>query len=182
MAVRAWTAGVRLRAGAIPALTGLAARELTDASIPIEQMSWARAGGVMERLEDARTPDEAAAVLLSCLRARLGAADGEAMRAARLLETLRTVRGQTVRRMAAELGLAERTLHHLCVTKVGLGPRRIARILRMHGALNSAITGTDGWARIAARHDYADQSHLIREFQELLGESPVAFLKRAAVA
>jgi len=35
-----------------------------------------------------------------------------------------------------------------------------------------------GWARIAATTGYFDQSHLIRDFRLLLGETPRTFLAR----
>lgn len=182
MATRAWTLCVRLRAGAIPALTGMPARELTDASRRIEELPIVGGDALLQDLGQVRTAGASARVLLRFLGARLHGADAATFRAARLLDLLRGTGAHSVRALARDLGLAERTLHHLCVTTVGLGPRRIARILRLHGALGAAISGAGNWARIAAAHDYADQSHLIRDFKDLLGEPPVEFLRRGAAA
>jgi AraC-like DNA-binding protein len=52
----------------------------------------------------------------------------------------------------------------------------------MHTALSAAVRGTGNWARIAAANDYADQSHLIRDFKALLGEAPGSFLRRGVTA
>ena len=185
IAVRAWTVGIRLHAGALTALTGMPANELTDVDLPLDALSAATACGVSDRLKDVRTCDAAADVILRFVAHVLPVADADTVRSARLLRALGHARPATVRQAAAALGVAERTLHHLCVTRVGLAPRRILRIMRLHRVLEHALTHDhhdDGWARIAAMHGYADQSHLIRDFKALLGEPPAAFLRRSSLA
>jgi AraC-like DNA-binding protein len=177
--VRAWTVGVRLQPGAIPALTGLAAHELTDAELPVAELSHPGTGGLLGWLEQADTPAAAADVLLVFLRNVLGRADAATRRTALLLDMLRNSHARSVRQLADELGLAERTLHHVCVTRIGLAPQRILRIVRLQRALQHALDSRDGWARVAALHGYADQSHLTRDFRGLLGEPPGEFVRRA---
>jgi AraC-like DNA-binding protein len=56
--------------------------------------------------------------------------------------------------------------------QLGLTPKAMAGIVRFERA--SAELGTAPLAEIAARHGYADQSHLTREVMRYAGESPLA--------
>lgn len=59
---------------------------------------------------------------------------------------------------------------------VGLTPKRYARVLRFNALLPCLVRcGPPDWAQIAASSGYADQSHLIREFQQLAGLAPGAY-------
>jgi AraC-like DNA-binding protein len=60
--------------------------------------------------------------------------------------------------------------------QLGLTPKVMASVVRFERA--SALLGTAPLAALAARHGYADQSHLTREIMRYAGESPLA-LSRA---
>jgi AraC-like DNA-binding protein len=94
-----------------------------------------------------------------------------------------------VRSLADRIGVAERTLRKRCVDDIGLSPVLVVRVARVHRALGLALAGAAlagdphaGWARIAARSGYYDQSHLIRDFGRLLGETPATFIARGRIA
>jgi AraC-like DNA-binding protein len=100
--------------------------------------------------------------------------------------------------------LSPRTLRACFVDHVGLAPSIVQRIRRLHRALLDGLSGTGarsggvsavrtmsaasvvsarpgGWASVAAAGaGYADQSHLIRDCRDLMGETPEAFRARAA--
>jgi AraC-like DNA-binding protein len=65
--------------------------------------------------------------------------------------------------------------------EIGVGPKTIARMVRFSRvlALAQAARSPD-WAELAVACGYADQAHLVREFREFTGNSPTAFLRRAA--
>jgi AraC-like DNA-binding protein len=87
-----------------------------------------------------------------------------------------------VRTLADGLGVPARTLRQRCADDIGLSPVLVLRVGRLHHALRLALAGTTpgGWAAIAARTGYFDQSHLIRDCRLLLGESPGEFMRRSA--
>jgi AraC-like DNA-binding protein len=59
------------------------------------------------------------------------------------------------------------------VNETGIAPRHFARIQRFHALLRASdLTSHPSWAGLAALHGYADQSHLIREVQDLAGVTP----------
>lgn len=78
-----------------------------------------------------------------------------------------------VETIAKRVGITRRHLERQFREYVGLGAKHIARIARIHSALDllqqqPAMSG----AEIAAECGYSDQAHLIRECQELAGRTP----------
>src|SRR5690606_22228690 len=73
--------------------------------------------------------------------------------------------------LAAEVGLSERHLERLFAQYVGVGPKLFARVMRLQCALRGG-RGTQTQAQWAARLGFADESHLLREFQTLAGCTP----------
>ena len=80
--------------------------------------------------------------------------------------------------IAAEIGIGDRQLQRRFRAAVGLTPKQFARVRRIRGAGLAALAGDQPWATIAADHGFADQSHLIHEFSQLTGYTPVAFEER----
>jgi AraC-like DNA-binding protein len=75
--------------------------------------------------------------------------------------------------LARQLGVTDRHLRRLMVDETGIAPRHFARIQRFHALLRASDLATHpSWATLAALHGYADQSHLIREVQDLAGVTP----------
>ena len=75
--------------------------------------------------------------------------------------------------LSAQLGVTDRHLRRAILAETSISPRRFARVQRFHALLRDADRAADpGWAALAARHGYADQSHLIRELQALAGVTP----------
>ena len=85
----------------------------------------------------------------------------------------------TVSRLAAGLGVTERSLHRRCTEAVGYGPKTLERVLRFRrflGLADSVAGAGAGLARLAALAGYADQAHLTRDCVELSGLTPKALL------
>ena len=81
--------------------------------------------------------------------------------------------GISVATLAANHGISTRYLHQLFTTQVGVGAKRFCRIQRALSTLAQAKKGWEyGWADLALNQGYYDQSHMIDEFQSLLGDSP----------
>lgn len=77
--------------------------------------------------------------------------------------------------IAEKIGWSRKHLARRFTDDVGLGPKSVSRIVRLNRAIEAARAGECDWAGIAADCGYADQAHLVREFRELAGRSPVAF-------
>ena len=78
-----------------------------------------------------------------------------------------------VEALAEHAGVSRQYLTRLFRERVGLSPKRYARLARFQAALGYAGgTSRIDWSRVAARVGYADQSHLIAEFREFSGLTP----------
>jgi AraC-like DNA-binding protein len=84
-------------------------------------------------------------------------------------------RGATVAETADRLGWTPRGLARRFVERVGLAPKRFARVRRLQRLL-----ATEGdWAGRAAECGYHDQAHMIHEFRELAGMLPTGYAPRS---
>jgi len=133
-----------------------------------------------ERLSRTTAPADALRLLVAFVRERravqlgLGTASGAVVLLRVGMASLR--RGASAPRVATlarQLGVSDRHLRRLMVDETGIAPRHFARIQRFHALLRSSdLAGRPSWAALAAHHGYADQSHLIREVQDLAGVTP----------
>jgi AraC-like DNA-binding protein len=170
---RVLTVGVRLRPGALPALTKLSAREFVDRSTSIDDVL---APDILEGLE---LGADAPPALIASELFRL-------MRRATERRTPPSLVSDTspgwprVATMAAQAGTSTRALLDRAYRHVGLSPRRMLRITRLHDALHAVRRGSRAWADIACEAGYADQPHLCRECRALLGETPSTWHARGS--
>jgi AraC-like DNA-binding protein len=157
----------------LPALVNVAACELTDRSIPVGSVFN---GGLLHNVQiSADAPAPLIARELSDLIRR--AAYGHVPSCA-LPET--ATRATRVAEIAARLHSPSRTLREIAMRDVGLGPKRMLRIFRLHAALAAARSTGATWANIAHGTGFADQAHLVREMRSLLGETPSAWSSRGS--
>jgi len=86
----------------------------------------------------------------------------------------RSARGNVaIETVSKAVGVSRRHLERLFKDRVGLGVKQIARISRIHAALDMLQHRPEvSGAEIAADCGYSDQAHLIRECQELAGQTP----------
>jgi len=82
--------------------------------------------------------------------------------------------------LCTELGWSRRRLAETMRREFGLTPKSIARIARFRAASTAAAASRrPDWADIAASCGYSDQAHLSREFVDLAGRPPGAFVAAA---
>ena len=78
--------------------------------------------------------------------------------------------------LAARHGISLRTLQRQFVTRVGVSPKLLARIIRFHDVCLAWRHAPETMSRVAADCGYCDESHLIRDFRTFVGEPPGTFL------
>lgn len=172
---RILTVGVRLRPGTVDSLFGVPASETTNQSLPASDLAPRALRSMIARIED-EGPDAVAShltTLLQSLTLLAGAPD----RRAAMLAGARATMG--VDQVAQSFGISHRGVRAWSQRVLGMGLKRFLRIQRLHrAALLGRSNPAASWSTLAAHAGYADQSHCIRDFRELLGETPAAFLAR----
>lgn len=88
-----------------------------------------------------------------------------------------TRRGASIEEVARAVNMTRQHLRRRFLEDVGIAPKAFARVARFRRLLLDArrAEARPAWAALAIDHGYADQSHLIAEFRELAGTSPVPF-------
>ena len=79
----------------------------------------------------------------------------------------------TIDSIAAAAGVSRQHLARAFAYHVGVSPKTFARVIRFRRALR--LAGSQDWSALALELGYFDQSHLIADFREFAGETPVPF-------
>jgi AraC-like DNA-binding protein len=169
-------AGLRLLPGATQALFGVPAAVVRDASPPIADV-WRPAAHTA-----ADEPDDAPDARIAALARVLASAARDAAAPDALVRHAAAAVRDPARRVAdvaREVALSERQLRRRFDVAVGLGAKRLQRIVRLQrGLAVHAREPVGSLARLAADLGYADQAHLTREWVDLTGLTPRTLLDR----
>jgi AraC-like DNA-binding protein len=105
-----------------------------------------------------------------------GRPDAQIVEAARRLASPEA----SVEAVARDCGLDGRELRRRFVSQVGLGPKRLQRIVRFGGLvreLAALAEGRTSAAALAIDLGYADQAHMTREALRISGSSPGGLMR-----
>src|SRR5260370_40935080 len=83
-----------------------------------------------------------------------------------------------MRKLAALLGISERHLSRGFRATYGTSPKQYARLARIEKVVAARKSGL-GWTDVAYACGFTDQAHLIHDFGELVGRTPVEFFGTA---
>jgi AraC-like DNA-binding protein len=172
--------GVRFRPGTAPSALGMPASELVDLAVASEELWGGAALALGEKVAQATTPGQAAALLEQEVLARLVDAPPPDPLVLAVVDELHPWRASEVTSLSTQLFVSERQLRRRCLAAVGLAPKAVQRMLRFQGFL--ALAHSHGLvdadlARLAAEAGYADQPHLTREALRLTGRTPKVLLQ-----
>lgn len=168
---------IRLQLGASHAVFG--SSELTGRIVPLREL-WGDSATeeLRERLSRAADVNAVAAILEAEIAKRTGPSNTHTRIA---LEAATKLENRRVHDVANELGVSERNLRRVFRESIGMSPKSFARLTRFHRALRTARSSRHiDWAGVAASSGYYDQAHLIGEFRELAGVTPVALMNELA--
>jgi len=100
--------------------------------------------------------------------------------ACRAAQCLRRNPALRVGRLAAQLNVCERHLSRSFRAMFGAGPKLFARVARIEKVLAMRQHGS-AWADIAYACGFADQAHMINDFDAIVGEPPQQLFGRTAL-
>lgn len=161
--------GVEFRAGCFRPFLGAAVRSITDRVVPADP--------IFPGIPAAEPSVEAVEALLRDHRPEQDPNVG------RVCEMLDVIAGDpAIKRidlLAQRFGTTPRHLQRLFAEYVGIGPNWTIRRYRLEETTDRMASGaTIDWPALAAELGYADQSHLVRDFSRLFGESPTRYADR----
>ncbi len=178
--VHASIIGVYFRPGRAVPFLGVPASELADAHVDLEALWGPTAAELRERLCTAATPAKRFAVLEEVLLGRLRRSRPRHGAIPVALDAFEQADSAVkVRDLARRVGLSQRRFIQLFTAEVGLTPKLYGRVRRFQRAREFVRNATEpDWAAVAVACGFFDQSHLIRDFGEFSGLSPVAYLNQ----
>jgi AraC-like DNA-binding protein len=172
--------GVGFKPGVGPAMLDLAASEVRDARIRLEELWGDRDARELAERVAAHPDDRGRARELERAVRRLAASarpvDQVALEVAARLDRPRAA---SVLDLSRATGLSERQLYRRCMAAFGYGPAVLARILRLQRALRLARSheGPLRLAELAAAAGYFDQQHFAHEVRAIMGTTPTTLLR-----
>ena len=164
------TIGIRFHPGMAGHFLRLPAQEITDCTIPLEELWGSAALELQSRLAESRSADDCCKILAEAL----AAPQREPSRTQRAVETIRAAHGDIdIQWVIEQTGVTERQFRRRLLEETGLSPKKLCRVLRFR---RSCALRTQGlpWSLVAAEAGYFDQAHLIRDFREFSGSSPMS--------
>lgn len=98
-------------------------------------------------------------------------------RADKLIQLIKTTSEiKTVEQLSQHTNISVRAIQRCFKEFFGFTPKWIIRKYRLHQALEALKNKQTCMADIALQLDYTDQAHLIRDFKEIIGVTPAAYL------
>ncbi len=166
------TVGVRFRPGMAGSVLRVSPAEFTDSFIDLEDL-WPQRGmeWKTQLLESKSIADQMEAL---CRSVQIPEQAKNPVQLA--IKAMRSVHGNVdIDYIASQANLSSRQFRRRCREEAGLTPKHLCRILRFRRAQQLAkCSSRVNWAQIAAETGYFDQSHLIRDFGELTGRTPMS--------
>jgi methylphosphotriester-DNA--protein-cysteine methyltransferase len=153
--------------------------ELTDSIVDLGFV-WGSEGGEIEaRIHEAPTAEMRAGIVengLLRLLAKNTAADGVVEAASKLI--VENMGLASIDKISDSMGVNGRRLERRFQQSLGLSPKRFSRIIRFQNFLGAVRNDpSNGILDAALSFGYYDQAHLIREFREFSGKTPLAFFE-----
>jgi len=172
--------GVCFRSGVAPSLLGVAASELRDARVRLDQLWGDRAARELAERVGCQDDDDGRAVELeNAVRQMAAGAWGLDVVALEVADRLGTAQTPSARELARATHLSERQFYRRCTAAFGYGPEFLLRITRIQRFLQLARDESrpPRLAGLAIDAGYADQPHLTREVRSIMGTTPAQLLR-----
>ncbi|OZE25160.1 AraC family transcriptional regulator [Rhodococcus sp. 05-2254-6] len=173
---------IRLRPAGLAVVSNLDPKRLT-AEQPIteetDQLLFGMLGSISGQDSAADHAVRADSVITEMLGKRPAAAEHLLANAAvdALAQSIGRKPGQSV---AGMLGVSERAVQRALRSSLGMGPKAVARRVRLQEVVQRLSLPAADAARIAADLGYVDQAHMINDFRGVAGITPGAYLRELA--
>jgi AraC-like DNA-binding protein len=165
--------GVRFHPWSAATVLRVAAAELRDRVLPMDDVLGSMAGDLWDRLHDRPTDSTRSHVERVVERMLMTRTPPDPAVAALVRHFAAHSSVPSIRGVASRVGRTSRWVQRTFAESVGLAPKmlvRIGRVQRVLGMVRENPGAT--WSSMAMRAGYYDQAHLIRDFHRLVGTLP----------
>lgn len=171
--------GVRFYPHAGTVFHGLPMAELTDEIVSLDTVIGRHADELYELIAEAGTFEACVAAFETALMSAAAKMNGDHNLAGRLSECVIANSGRiSVSHLRDSFGLTERRLERIFDRTIGLSPKMFTRIVRFQNVVrNVEMAESPDLLDAALSFGYYDQSHMIREFREFAGKSPLSYFE-----
>lgn len=178
---RGWVLGVKFRPGGLTALTGLPAHSWTDRVLPARGLVPDGVVDVLAGIDGPQAPAQAARAVERTLLLSVVEPSARYLRLLEIVGDMLADRSLVrVADVEARHGVDPRTLQRWFRHFVGVGPKWVLARYRIHDAVVELDQGYRGsLADLANRSGWYDQSHFVRDFTRLVGQTPGAYREAA---
>ena len=165
--------GVKFVAGGLAVKAEFSAHNFVDKTVAVDQIMNIDESKLLADINGTSCDEEKVSLFQEHLRPSLQTPNDQQRQAAKLLFTIKHHADITsVEELAAYSGLRKRTLQRVFQQYVGLSPKLLLRKYRLHQAMAYLDDGSKNILDIVEWLGYTDQSHLIRDFKDMLGVTP----------
>ncbi|ORI12727.1 transcriptional regulator [Rhodococcus sp. 1168] len=179
LAERGWVFGIKFRPGGYASLTDTHVRTLRDVPVAAPTAFRAEAVTALAELGPHYDPDHCRTVVDTVLTPYERPTDADYLEVLDIVSVMLHDRSLVrVGDVEQRCGIGARRLQRLFERYVGVTPKWVLGRYRIHDAvcdLDGGFTGS--LADLAARYGWFDQAHFTREFTELIGVPPSAYLR-----
>jgi|SRR5262245_21738966 len=169
--------GVRFKPGKATQFLGVTAGELTDRSIPLEEI-WTRDGSKLEaKLTGLQGTRGKFALLEGELLERLKRKETDDPYVEGLVRVILDRRGAvSIEALSEYAGISRQHMARKFAQYVGISPKLFCRIMRFQDLMATIrLARKIDWATTALDFGYYDQAHMISDFKEFCGLTPASF-------
>lgn len=156
--------------------------EFRNSNVAVAQTGDIQLRDLSERVLDARSDREAAALIEQFLISRLHRHEGYTFR--RIESALQQINNNPFADVASSADIAclsARQFNRIFSAQVGVRPKEFMRIVRFQRALYTLqLSPATNLAQLAAGCGYYDQAHMTREFREFSGYTPLEYISVCA--
>lgn len=169
---------VTFKPGAAAEVLGLPIRLLRDQCVSLADLWPREALTFAQQVADAPSDALRVAIVQHALSEHLlRSKRSDRSRVCRAIRKLAT--DARVSDVAESLGVGERRLEQLFAVEVGIAPRELRRVIRVHACIRALRRPRVlNWAELALELGFYDQAHLANDFKGVVGLTPLEFASR----
>jgi AraC-like DNA-binding protein len=136
-----------------------------------------------DRLRAAGSAPEMARLADHYLASRIGPASLQIHPVHYIAERLRESGGcSSLLHLARHTQISTRQIERKFIEQLGMTAKRYARIVRFRNALRQKLEHpTSSWTEVSHLAGYYDQTHLVKEFRDLVGTTPSSYLRQVSL-